>query len=790
MSLYIMINIIIESIEIKNNIVNYKSNYLNFFVEFITINNINNIYLGYEGFVSLLTPFAILNNLKININNIDNLFLENSNKIVDKFMYFHDISFNYNFIETQNISSKTQNISSKTQDISSKTQNINKSIAAFTLGIDSFYTLYSNLNNEELDTLIFIIGFDIKLYNNILIEKTIENIKTVCNIYNKKLIICKTNLRDQIVKNKLNKYKGFDWGKYLHGVAIFNIMYLLSNNYNKFYLPSSHIKKKYIWGSTFEIDNYYSSSFFEIIIDGYKSRNSKIEYLLRTDLKFLDYLRVCWENQDNEYNCGKCEKCIRTLIIINKNGYINLAKTFNNAMHISNAINLESSYEKIFIDKDIKNKYSINSYNENVRYSKIFGNNINCSNLGFIIDPKLVINEIERLGYNFYEKKPVEGKTSSELYKNTKGWTGIALINDSGLSGSEGLRFAGTKNNKNKGAVINSVYTNEMNSSVFFQNLIKDIENKFNTKVGLTRIFKLEKGGYIYPHSDGNIFGKIIYRCHIPIITNYPDVGMMIDNEHYFLETGCLIMTDTSKIHSVYNNSDIDRIHIVLDLLKKPEITLKIKNGLPCKLIPILKHIKNNNNKLILSFGGFENNKFYEYDYLTNNNYNVIFFRDVYKNWYINGIANITYDIEDTCNYIKNIINNYIEKQSLEKQGLEKQGLELIVIGEYSGSFGALLFGLLLNANKIIVNKAYTFIDKKTKEYYNETQWINDDFYLSIEQNYNYNYLNLSDLNMNINCPDIYILNTNNIHIENLKKNKKLNKINILDNYNLIYNIL
>jgi hypothetical protein len=766
-----MINIIIESIEIKNNIVNYKSNYLNFFVEFITINNINinnNLYLGNEGFVSLLTPFAILNNLKINNNNInnnininiDNKFLENSNKIVEQFEYFHDMSFNYNFIECNNDSAKSLN----------NPPSYNRSLSTFTLGVDSFYTLYRNLNNNKmLDTLLFIIGFDLKLNNDILIEKTIQNIKKVCEIYNKKLIICKTNLREQIKINKLYKYKGFDWGKYLHGVAIFNIVYLLSNNYNKFYLPSSHVKKKYVWGSTFEIDKFYSSSFLEIITDGYKTRNTKIEYLLRTDLRFLDYLRVCWENQDNEYNCGKCEKCIRTLIIIYKNGYINLAKTF--AMDTSK--NLLDCYEKLFVNNE--NKYSVNSYNENVRYNKIFGNNINCSNLGFIIDPKLVINEIERLGYIFFDKKPVSGKTSTELYKNTKGWTGIALINDSGLSGSEGLRFAGTKNNKNNEAVINSVYTEEMKSSVFFQNLIKDIENKFNTKVGLTRIFKLDKGGYIYPHSDGNIFGKIIYRCHIPIITNYPDVGMVIDNEYYFLETGCLIMTDTSKIHSVYNNSDIDRIHIVLDLLKKPEITNKIKNGLPCKLIPILKHIKNNDNKLILSFSGFENNNFYQYDYLTKNNYNVIFFRDILKNWYINGIANITSDVEETINFIKNIIKNYITN------------LKLIVIGEYSGGFAGLLFGLLLNADKIIVNNAYTFIDKKTKDIYNETKWNDDDFYLSIEQNNSY--LNLANINFDIKSeikPKIYLINTNNNHIKNLKKNKNLDIINISNNTNLI----
>jgi hypothetical protein len=745
-------NILLETIKNINNNIKFKSNYLDFDVEFMNY-KINNIYEGFEGFISLFTPFAILNNLKIIVKNeIDYNYLENTHKVLDNFNYFHDSSFNY-YLDVLEIKKPKKLLN-------------NKSLASFTLGVDSFYTLISNLNNKELDTLIFIIGFDLNLDNNELIDKTIENIKKVGLIYNKEIIICKTNLRDNIKKNKLNKYNGFDWGKYLHGVAIFCIIYLLSNNFNKFYLPSSHIKRKYIWGSTFEIDYNYSSSFLEIITDGYKTRNSKIEYLLRTDLRFLDYLRVCWENPNQEYNCGKCEKCLRTLLIIKKTGYINLAKTFTN-----NECNISEYYEKLFVKK---NKYVINSYNEYVRYSKIFGKNNYCSNLGFIIDPLLVINEIKRLEYTFYEKKPVEGKTSSELYNNTKGWKGIALINDSGLSGSEGLRFAGTKNNKNNQAIINSVYTDEMKSSIFFQNLIKMIENKFNTKVGLTRIFKLEKGGYIYPHSDGNIFGKVIYRCHIPIITNYPDVGMMINNEHYFLESGCLIMTDTSKIHSVYNNSNIDRIHIVLDLLKKPKITLLIKNGLPCKLIPMYKHIKNDDDdRLYLSFGGFENNIFYEYDYLTKNNYNVIFFRDLQYNWYINGISNITFDIEDTVNYLKELILNIKKIININK---------IIIIGEYSGGFASILFGCLLNKifkiDKIISVNGYTFIDKKTKDIYKETKWLDNDFYKSIEQNNTY--LNLLSI---INTNQIYLINTNINHIKNIRtKNiNVLNKDNIYD---------
>ena len=64
------------------------------------------------------------------------------------------------------------------------------------MGVDSFYTLYSNI--DKIDALLFVIGFDIKINQKNLLNKTIENLKKVAKIYNKKLILCETDLK----KNK------------------------------------------------------------------------------------------------------------------------------------------------------------------------------------------------------------------------------------------------------------------------------------------------------------------------------------------------------------------------------------------------------------------------------------------------------------------------------------------------------------------------------------------------------------------------------------------------------------
>ena len=98
----------------------------------------------------------------------------------------------------------------------------------------------------------------------------------------------------------------------------------------------------------------------------------------------------------------------------------------------------------------------------------------------------------------------------------------------------------------------------------------------------LARILKLEKGGYIAPHIDYiHPSSRSKVRCHIPLVTQYPTIYMTIDERNHFLEPGHLYMTDVSKRHSVRNNSNIDRIHIVVDLERTPLLQRAIERGKP-----------------------------------------------------------------------------------------------------------------------------------------------------------------------------------------------------------------
>ena len=122
-----------------------------------------------------------------------------------------------------------------------------------------------------------------------------------------------------------------------------------------------------------------------------------------------------------------------------------------------------------------------------------------------INDYKIAINESK-----FTKRKYPKGASTS-LYRDTIGWSSIPLHSWNGLEGNEGniLRY-----------IDNKVFkpTRILNKCKYFQKILNDL----GTDLYLVRMMKLDAGGYIAPHNDGNQFNnryKMI-RCCIPIITN------------------------------------------------------------------------------------------------------------------------------------------------------------------------------------------------------------------------------------------------------------------------------
>eukprot|EP00903_Cladosiphon_okamuranus_P003505 g3503.t1 len=181
-----------------------------------------------------------------------------------------------------------------------------KTAVFFTCGVDSFHTLL--FCPDRPDAIVNVHGFDIALDLKERQEDASRSLRAVAAEESVELIEIKTNLRIHPYFSKVN------WG-WTHGGALAGIAYLISNTYRKTIAGSSIRKDDPVpWGSTWQIDDYWSSAGVKFKSWGEEyGRAEKIAQIADNRLA-REHLRVCWRSKGAEPNCGKCEKCTRTLV--------------------------------------------------------------------------------------------------------------------------------------------------------------------------------------------------------------------------------------------------------------------------------------------------------------------------------------------------------------------------------------------------------------------------------------------------------------------------------------------
>ena len=107
-------------------------------------------------------------------------------------------------------------------------------------------------------------------------------------------------------------------------------------------------------------------------------------------------------------------------------------------------------------------------------------------------------------------------------------------------------------------------YWDKYVDNVFFKELFKKI-NTYKTGHPIRVMFALLPAQcFIYPHTDTGDSFSINSRIHIPIVTN-DKVEFTVGSETIYMKQGEIFEIDNQDMHSDYNNSDKDRIHLILD---------------------------------------------------------------------------------------------------------------------------------------------------------------------------------------------------------------------------------
>ena len=190
-------------------------------------------------------------------------------------------------------------------------------IAAFSGGVDSCFTVFrhsigsAGRRTQKIDAGVLVHGFDIPLDQGDVFERVVLRSTNLLRTLGLKLIPLATNFRGL----------GGDWED-THAAGVASSLMIFQGHYGVGLIGSSEPYSDLMipWGSNPLSDRMLSSKAFEIVHDSAEyTRLEKVQKLAKWP-EAIKELRVCWQSEQLDRNCGCCEKCIRTILIFRANG--------------------------------------------------------------------------------------------------------------------------------------------------------------------------------------------------------------------------------------------------------------------------------------------------------------------------------------------------------------------------------------------------------------------------------------------------------------------------------------
>lgn len=210
-----------------------------------------------------------------------------------------------------------------------------KTIQAWSGGLDATYTAVKNLG--EIDAFMTSQGFDSRTYHPEFWNRIVEDIRAAADNLGKPLFVVNTNLREVSHYQAIQTRKGRidpDYYELGHNGPIGNYLVAIARGMLPFasrFIISANIpyEKLFPYGCHPLLDPKWSTPRLKVLHDGCEAgRVDKVEFIKRVRPEALKTLRVCWFPEYGEINCGRCEKCIRTMCELRAAGAEDLGAPF------------------------------------------------------------------------------------------------------------------------------------------------------------------------------------------------------------------------------------------------------------------------------------------------------------------------------------------------------------------------------------------------------------------------------------------------------------------------------
>lgn len=224
----------------------------------------------------------------------------------------------------------------KFENLAHPTSTGNRIVAtAFSGGVDSFYTLmhhlpkFQQLPSFQVHAGLLIHGMDIRFYE-------VQKYEQIYLLYK--------NMFDQLgldlLRARMNGYLFWEhrlrW-EFVHGAPLIATAMCLSEKISRFYIPATHRYDHLLHNGTSPLtDHWLSNETIDIVHHGsQRNRMEKLEEIANWEFP-QKYLRVCTDafNQDGINNCSRCNKCLRTMLMLDQIGSLDKFKSFNRKITI------------------------------------------------------------------------------------------------------------------------------------------------------------------------------------------------------------------------------------------------------------------------------------------------------------------------------------------------------------------------------------------------------------------------------------------------------------------------
>jgi hypothetical protein len=189
--------------------------------------------------------------------------------------------------------------------------------AFFSGGVDSWATL---LANPDVTDLIYVHGYDIPLDRSDASAEVERRLAESAATQGRRLHVVRTDLRTLLDAS-------VPW-EITHGPALAAIGLMFAPILRRVLIGSTATYAEPVARGSHPLhDHLWSTERCRIEHFGaHLTRTAKIEQLAECQ-EALDVLRVCWQHVDR-YNCGRCEKCLRTMVALEATGALDRCPTF------------------------------------------------------------------------------------------------------------------------------------------------------------------------------------------------------------------------------------------------------------------------------------------------------------------------------------------------------------------------------------------------------------------------------------------------------------------------------